>query len=318
MSRYTLYYAGYNRINDQEQLGVMVSEDLHTWTRPISGPMIPLSFAGMNLLQTSNPCVIHKDDKYYMWYQGKLQNKTLAIFYAESMDGITWEGRALPVLALSSEEQGGFRAGYQHPHVIYDEQRSLYHVWFVINREKRSTIGYARSHDGIVWDILNTSVIEPEYAWEGSHVLYPMVLTNGSGGYSLWYSGKSVSGKWSLGYATSQDGILWEKNKKPIIDPFVLPPFLRRVVEFTCKLIRIELKVPLSGIASPNIWKEDGVYNLIPHEVGTHGRLYMPLYQSNDGVNWNKKKSDILESVTMEEWDTFFQADPFILKNSGT
>ena len=318
MSKYTLYYAGYNRINDQEQLGVITSQDLHTWTRPISGPMISLSFAGMKLLQTSNPCVIQKDGKHLMWFQGKLSNKTLAIFYAESMDGIKWEGRAMPVLALSSEEQGGFRAGYQHPHVIHDEQKSLYRMWLVINREKRSTIGYAESPDGINWNIINTSVIKPEYIWEGCHVLYPMVLADEHGEYLLWYSGKSISGKWSLGLATSKDGISWEKNKEPIIAPHVLPQFFRRVLEFGCKLLRIELKVPLSGIASPNIWKEDGAYYLIPHEVGTHGRLYMPLYQSNDGVNWSKKKSDILESIPMEDWDAFFQADPFILKTSGS
>jgi hypothetical protein len=284
--------------------------------RPESGPIIPLSFAGMKLLQTSNPCVIQKDGKYLAWFQGKLLNKTLAVFYAESRDGISWEGGDRPVLSLASEDPCGFRAGYQHPHVIYDTQRALYVMWFVLNREKRSTIGCAESNDGINWKIISTSVLKPEYAWEGRHVLYPMVLIDEHNRYALWYSGKSVTGKWSIGYATSMDGIEWKKNKEPIIAPYVLPQLLRRAVEFACKLFRIELKIPLSGVASPNIWKEDGVYKLIAHEVGTHGRLYMPLYQSTDGMHWHKKKNDILESVTMEDWDVFFQADPFIVRHN--
>jgi predicted GH43/DUF377 family glycosyl hydrolase len=316
MSKYTLYYAGYNRINDQEQVGVMVSQDLEVWTRPLSGPVISLSFAGVGLLQTSNPCVLQKDGKYFMWFQGKLSNNTLAIFCVESQDGISWKEGGRPVLSVSSEEEGGFRTGFQHPHVIYDHQRSLYLMWFVLNKEKQSTIGYAESIDGIEWDIKNTSVLKPEFAWEGSHVLYPMVLVGEDKKYSLWYSGKSMSGKWSVGYATSKDGIAWEKNKEPIIAPYVSPQLLRRVVEFACKLLHVELKIPLSGVASPNVWREDGVYNLIPHEVGTHGRLYLPLYQSTDGINWQKKRGDILESVPMEDWDAFFQADPFIVRGS--
>lgn len=318
MSKYMLYYAGYDRSIDQEQIGVLISSDLRTWTRPESGPVLSLSFAGMDLLQTSNPCVIKKDGKYFVWFQGKLHNGTLAVFFAASTDGIVWKGEDHPVLALP-QGQVGFRAGYQHPHVIYDEERSIYRMWFTLNKDKRSTIGYAESGDGIHWDIKSASVLQPEYSWEGCHVLYPMVLIDEQTGlYSLWYTGRSVTGKWSIGYATSRDGVTWKKNEEPILAHYVLPPFLRRIVEFGCKLLCTELKIPLSGIASANVWKEDGSYHLIAHEVGTHGRLYIPLYQSTDGVSWNKKKNDILESVPMEDWDAFFQADPFIFRHSGT
>jgi hypothetical protein len=189
-------------------------------------------------------------------------------------------------------------------------------MWFVLNKEKRSTIGYAESRNGIDWEVLSESVINPEYSWEGRHVLYPMVLMDAQNQYLLWYSGKSLTGRWSIGYAASKDGVVWQKNREPVIAPYVLPQLLRRVVEFVCRLLRIELKIPLSGIASPNVWREDGIYNLIPHEVGTHGRLYMSLYQSADGIHWHKKSGDILDSVPMEDWDNFFQADPFIVRSN--
>jgi hypothetical protein len=42
----------------------------------------------------------------------------------------------------------------------------------------------------------------------------------------------------------------------------------------------------------------------------------MSLYQSADGIHWHKKSGDILDSVPMEDWDNFFQADPFIVRSN--
>lgn len=313
MSKYTLFYAGYNRTKDVEQIGVATSQDCNTWTLGKSNPIIPVGFSGSgDMLQTSNPCVIKVGDTYKMWYQGKSIDKKIGIFYAESADLISWVNHPGAVFEhIQDSADTGYRVGVQHPHVIYNQSSGEYQMWFSITHNSKTVIEYAQSEDGLQWNVVDSGCVVPEYPWEGCHVLYPMVLKDKEI-YRLWYTGRSVGGMWSIGYAESIDGVVWNKHKKPILSVVSLPKIIRRIFEYMCKVIDIEFKIPLHGIASVNIWREGNVFRLLAHEVGTHGRLYIPLYESLDGVQWKKIKQDILSKVDFQEWDTFFQGDPYI------
>lgn len=54
----------------------------------------------------------------------------------------------------------------------------------------------------------------PEGSWDDQAVAHPNVLYDGST-YHLWYSGWSMDGNISIGYATSIDGIHWTKYDDP-------------------------------------------------------------------------------------------------------
>ena len=69
--------------------------------------------------------------------------------------------------------------------------------------------------------------------------------------------------------------------------------------------------MPFYGIGSPFVWKEGGNYYLLGREVGVRGKLYIPRYVSSDGIAWKKIKNNILPP-SFEEWNKFFQADPFL------
>ena len=313
MYKYRLFYAGYDRDNDIEQIGVGLSQDLSNWILSKKNPIVPLGFSGSgDLKQTSNPCVLKKDGVYKMWYQGKSSHNKLGVFYAESKDAESWDGKEFPVLEYSeNSDLNEYRLGYQHPHVLFDENKNKYFMWCSLTINSKTSIYFAESIDGISWQVKNESVLSPEYVWEGDHVIYPMVLKE-EGIYKMWYAGKSKNGMWSIGFAESYDGLVWKKQQDPIIHSFNTPKILRRSFEFICKIVGKEFEIPLSGIASVNVWKEDGKYKLLAHEVGTHGRLYIPIYESTNGIKWKKTKNNIFKGIVFSKWDRFFQGDPYL------
>jgi predicted GH43/DUF377 family glycosyl hydrolase len=306
--KYNLFYAGYNITTRIEQIGLLKSDNLSQWIRSEKDPLVSVSeVVGCTDEQTSNPCVIFVDGVYKMWYQAKSKGGVFNVMYAESKDLTSWSFRETPVLSLGKGE--GFRYGIQHPHVMYES--GVYKMWFTLTQNNSSGFGYAESTNGFDWNIKNEAVLSPSLVWEGNYLLYPMVIRE-EGLYKLWYGARSHSAFFRVGYAESIDGLVWKKKEKPIISYFMLPRLLRRVGEFVCKLLRIDIRIPLYGIASPFVWKEKGQYFLVGHEVGTHGKLYIPLFVSDDGIHWTKKEKNILQDMQYKDWDVFFQGDPYI------
>ena len=127
----------------------------------------------------------------------------------------------------------------------------------------------------------------------------------------MWFTERIGNTRWQISYAESLDGVNWSKSpKNPIIAPFynkLIAKFFEAVAKFTglCG------EIPLYGIASPFVWKDGEKYLLVGHEVGRRGKLYIPMYESRDGLLWKKLKNNILPEPS-SEWNKFFQADPFI------
>ena len=88
----------------------------------------------------------------------------------------------------------------------------------------KSSIGYATSPDGITWtlDSLNNPVLTPGSAgqWDDGNLEFPHVLVIDSV-YHMWYTGMrpSEGGTWQTGWATSDDGINWNKDNDPVLEP---------------------------------------------------------------------------------------------------
>jgi predicted GH43/DUF377 family glycosyl hydrolase len=84
-------------------------------------------------------------------------------------------------------------------------------------------IYYATSNDGINWDINADPILLPtEGEWDSESVETPSVIKVGDT-YHMYYTGYNTvfsSGIYSIGHATSQDGINWVKDQNnPIIEP---------------------------------------------------------------------------------------------------
>jgi hypothetical protein len=75
---------------------------------------------------------------------------------------------------------------------------------------------FSASFAQIFWtkDTLNNPVLDPgpSGAWDDGSVAIPSILFEGNT-YHMWYAGRSSNQR--IGYATSPDGITWEKYDDP-------------------------------------------------------------------------------------------------------
>lgn len=164
-------------------------------------------------------CVVDFNGSRYMYYHGfqRAERVPYLLFTGLAIgnpDGTRFvkHGR-VPVLDRISSDPF-IRAA---PHVLCDGD--LLKMWYVSGAgwsqqhgglHYRCNIRYATSHDGVGWKSHDHVCIEPrdedEYA-----VGRPCVLRD-QGLYRMWYSRRSFSELYTMGYAESADGLSWERK----------------------------------------------------------------------------------------------------------
>jgi len=102
-----------------------------------------------------------------------------------------------------------------------------YHLWYAGTNDNDLAvnpywrIGYATSMTGTDWVKQNNGnpVIEPTETWELKNVSYPFVLYE-DGLFKMWYATGDGDAMTRYVYATSTDGITWNKpaDKNPVFD----------------------------------------------------------------------------------------------------
>ena len=172
----------------------------------------------------SSPTVIKVGSGYKMWYQGRGMTffKHFAdLGLADSVDGITWvKSAGNPVLRPG--DTGKWDDDYRgQVAVIYDA--GLYKMWFTGARASGAwQTGYATSTDGINWQVYaGNPVLQagPAGSWDEMEADGPTVIKDGAL-YKMWYHGcDAACTTYSIGYATSSDGITWNKASSPVLLP---------------------------------------------------------------------------------------------------
>ncbi len=219
-----------------------------------------------------------------MWHDG-YDGKMLRIGFARSNDGKVWDNFPTPVLDGSSINQD-----YAEPFVMFDEGK--YKMWFLsVDRNTGNTsIKYSESEDGIKWDTPVIS-LEPTEAWEIQHLAHPHVIKVGSI-YKLYYNGLSGS-TWSIGNATSVDGIKWQKNSNnPILSPDIS-------------------ESPTLG--GPYVTYNNSKYHLYYHSKNPSKNIKVA--ESPDGINWSNK--EILINTSPAGFDNVAIISPSLVRNSN-
>jgi len=138
--------------------------------------------------------------------------------------------------------------------------------------ELADEIGYATSVNGIDWvkhpdnPILK---IGESGDWDDQYIREPVVLYDGST-WKMWYEGVNKStGTHQIGYATSEDGVSWEKyDGNPVL---VSGP---------------SGSWDQQGVGGPHVILEDGVYYMWYYNQGYIGSI--GLATSPDGITWTK------------------------------
>jgi len=172
------------------------------------GIVVPLGDSGeYDDKYTDSPSVINDGNVYKMWYDG-FDGSNIRIHYATSTDGIVWDKHGVVIDIDHTAEADVFYVS--KPCVIKDS--GIYKMWFNSFEDNVYRVRYTTSKDGIVWDKNSVVIdfgdlIDIE---EGYDIYRPSVIYDGSI-YKMWYDShydKNIR----IHYATSPDGILWDKH----------------------------------------------------------------------------------------------------------
>jgi len=179
------------------------------WVKYAGGPVL-----GGQYGTCFDICVLHEAGKYRMWVSWR-PKQSIAI--TESNDGVHWSP---PEIVLPPAPATGWEDDVNRPIVVHREDG--YHMWYTGQAKGQSKIGYAQSSDGVHWARQSTRpVLEPSEPWEGVALMCPHVLWDRAGRtWKMWYSGGSQYEPNAIGYATSADGLRWEKYRhNPVMTP---------------------------------------------------------------------------------------------------
>jgi predicted GH43/DUF377 family glycosyl hydrolase len=164
--------------------------------------------------------------------------------------------------------------------VLYEDDK--YRMW--VSWRPQQSIALVESPDGINWSkpqiVLSPT---PNSKWEDV-INRPNVLKNNNT-YHMWYTGQS-KGHSSIGYATSPDGIKWQRmNINPVLTP---------KLKWEGKAVMCPNVVFDSQLKIFRMWYSGGEQ----YEPNVIGYATSP-----DGINWTKLKEPIFIPDKTIKWE---------------
>ena len=169
---------------------------------------------------------------------------------------------------------------------------NLFKMWYTGYNGKRYRIGYAVSSDGFKWEKSDLPVFEhskDSSSWDNSSAAYPCVIKDGNI-YKMWYTG-SNGRRLSIGYATSNDGISWDRHKNPVFEP---------AIEDTWDGFSVQY---------PMVVKDSRRYLMF--YTGSAGVSYkIGAAESSDGISWKRLKNSPIDFGRVHSFH------PWIIKDS--
>jgi beta-1,2-mannobiose phosphorylase / 1,2-beta-oligomannan phosphorylase len=172
------------------------------WQKVSGNPLI-----GGSLGVCFDVSVLKDGNVYKAWFSWRSK---ASIAYTESADGLAWSS---PVIVLGPTSSG-WEDDVNRPTVI--ERNGTYEMWYTGQSGSKSAIGYATSTDGVSWSRAQQApVLEAQGGWELDSVMSPFVRYDATAGaYRLWYAAGDNYEPDAIGYATSPDGIHWQRDAR--------------------------------------------------------------------------------------------------------
>ena len=141
-------------------------------------------------------------------------------------------------------------------------------------------------------DSPNSPIMTGSLYFEPNGVTAPDILLD-NGIYKMWYAGAGNSARFEIGYATSTDGINWQKNNSPVLSP----------------LYYWEEK----SIVSARVIKVGDTYKMYYTARDDNYMTRIGLATSSDGINWVKRSQPVL--VASQNWETAVTVSSVLIKS---
>jgi predicted GH43/DUF377 family glycosyl hydrolase len=240
--------------------------------------------------------VLRESEIFKMWVSWR-PKQSIAI--TESKDGIHWSA---PAIVLGPRPESGWEDDMNRPVVV--RRADGYHMWYTGQSKGMSRIGYATSADGRTWARQSQHpVLEPATAWEGVAVMCPHVIWDSTSYiWRMWYSGGQQYEPNAIGYATSKDGLHWEKYaENPVLSPDA----------------RIEWEKDRVTAAQVIYWK--GWYYAFYIGFRDIDHAQIGLARSKDGITgWVRHAGNPIVRPTPGGWDADACYKPFAVYSDGS
>ena len=187
--------------------------------------------------------------------------------------------------------------GVSQATVLYTGEK--YMMWYVGLANGKAHTLYAESQDGINWlRPIDSPVLWPgEYGNWDSYCVAPGTVIKEGDIYKMYYVGYSNPyDKYSIGLATSLDGINWQKYGSPVIEGTI--GWERQ-------------------IAAHSIIKRDSLYYLYYDGRSQTGDNRIGVAFSYDGISWTKYGGNPILEPT-QNWEGTGVAYPGVINENGT
>lgn len=162
--------------------------------------------------KVNRSCLLFVDGRWHLWYTGQNRGKS-CIGHVISYDGMSFVRPKdnMPVLCPTLPIEG---ASVMNPCVIWDEKIARFRMWYAAGEAyEPDVLMYAESVDGNSWDKHPIPVLakEPLHPWEQCKVGGCDVMRQEDGILVMHYIGYQNVDVARICFATSSDGIHWER-----------------------------------------------------------------------------------------------------------
>lgn len=240
-------------------------------------------------------CVLREAGRFKMWFSWR-PKKSVAL--TESIDGIHWDP---PQIVLGPLGETNWEDDINRPVVVH--RQDAYHMWYTGQARGKSSIGYATSADGVKWTRKSDRpVLVSEAAWEGVAVMCPHAMWDKKQNlWRMWYSAGQQYEPNAIGYATSKDGLHWEKyGANPVLAPDA----------------RFDWEKNRVAAAQVLFW--EGWYYALYVGFRDIDHAQIGIARSKDGITgWVRHKGNPIVRPTLGGWDADACYKPFAVYADG-
>jgi len=231
--------------------------------------------------------VIYENGVYRMWFSWR---PTLCIVHATSKDGVHW---SLPEVVLTSDPSMPWECDeVSRPTLIKKDGKYL--MWYTSHdwnpRHPTCVISFATSDDGLHWKKYGKPVMQCDQPWEKDMIWCPHVIYEEEEDiFKMWYSGGAEPNGEAdaIGYATSKDGIHWEKH---VDNPIFAP-------DRNCHW-------EMYKVSACFVFKQDGWYYMTYLGSDSDMRAANGMARSRDGItNWQRHPDNPVFGAVEGAWD---------------
>lgn len=226
-----------------------------------------------------DPFIIKRNNVYELFVSHRENN---SIMRFSSKDGIEWNNKQ--TILNSSNEQWEIKVN--RACVLIKDNR--WYMWYTGQNTRNSSIGLATSEDGIHFNkYTDNPVIKPTEKYELCSVMNPCVIWDEAEKvFKMWYSAGEQYEPDVLCYATSKDGIKWDKySSNPIFEKSKNEYDKAKVGG--CDVIKIDNKYIMFYIGYQNV-----------------DTARICVAKSEDGINWSRIPNNPIISPSRNKWDS--------------